>query len=57
MSVLQHEGNQPPPVRGITRLQWLIWIAALWAAIFPGLTWSLAVFFQRLAGPQLREVP
>lgn len=26
---------------------WLIWIAALWAVIFPGSTWSLAVLFRR----------
>ena len=25
----------------------LIWIAALWAAIFPGATWSLAIVFRR----------
>ncbi len=26
----------------------LIWIAALWAVTFPGATWALAVYFQRL---------
>ena len=25
----------------------LIWIAALWAATFPGATWSLAIVFRR----------
>ena len=37
-------------------VHWLIWIAALWAVTFPGSTWSLAIFFRRLAGTQLQEV-
>ena len=28
-------------------VNWLIWIAALWAVTFPGSTWSLAAFFRR----------
>jgi hypothetical protein len=28
-------------------VHWLIWIAALWAVVFPGATWSLAVLFRR----------
>ena len=29
------------------QVHWLIWIAALWAVVFPGATWSLAVLFRR----------
>ena len=28
-------------------VQWLIWIAALWAVTFPAATWSLALLFRR----------
>lgn len=37
-------------------VHWLIWIAALWAVTFPGSTWSVAIFFRRLAGAQLPDL-
>jgi hypothetical protein len=30
---------------------WLIWIAALWAVIFPAATWTLALIFGRSRRP------
>ncbi|MBN2566290.1 MAG: hypothetical protein JXB46_11325 [Candidatus Eisenbacteria bacterium] len=36
------------------QVHWLIWIAALWAVVFPGATWSLAVLFRRAGVSEAR---
>lgn len=37
-------------------VHWLIWIAALWAVVFPASTWALAMLFHRQHGGRIEPV-